>query len=263
MSSQYKHDSTLPELSDIEATHFRSELMKISYVATKTRPDISYAVNILAQHQIDPRSTETKALARLQRYLLGTWDYGLHYTRINISLPKLCAQGIYKFESQHNPQGYADADWANDPERFSRSGTVIMFANAAISWSSTRQQAIAASSSEAELYALNELSREMKWIRNLMRGIGITTMLPLRLWQDNTATESIANNLLNNKRTKHIEVRERFVNLEVEQKNQEIQHLDTADMIADIFTKPLRQSLFYKHREALGLVSQSTLTIIE
>lgn len=264
MSSQYKHDETTPALSNADATNFRSALMKISYIATKTRPDISFAVNLLAQYQIDPRDSEMKALARLHRYLLGTWDYGLHYTRTNIPSPNIRRDGVYEFASnEYLPQGYADADWANDPSRYSRTGFVVMFANAAVSWQSTRQQIIACSSSEAELVALNELSREMKWMRNLMTGIGIHANGPLRLWQDNMSAESIANNLFNDKRTKHMDVREKFINLQIEQKQQEIKHIASEDMVADIFTKPLTPNLFTKHRAALGLVSQSSLTVVE
>lgn len=263
MSSQYTHDKDSPLLNDIEATRYRSELMKISYVATKTRPDISYAVNILAQHLVDPHTTEAKALARLQRYLLGTWDYGLHYTRSGIQSPSALPNGVYEFASKHNPQGYSDADWAGEVKRFSRTGYVIMFANAAVSWQSIRQQAIASSSTEAELYALNELSREMKWMKNLMHGLGLFTKSPLRLWSDNQSTISIANNLFNNKKTKHIEVRERFVNLQIEQKEQEVQYIHTDSQTADIFTKALMKNKFTTHRAALGLVSQSVLTVIE
>jgi histone deacetylase 1/2 len=265
ISSHYEHDKSLPLLDNKDATTFRSELMKLSYLATKTRPDLSYAVNILAQHQVEPRVCEQKALARLHRYLLGTWDYGLHYTRNNIITPIIHPDGVYEFASnEHIPMGYADADWANDPSRYSRTGYVVMFANAAICWQSTKQQALTCSSTEAELYALNELSREMKWMKNLMANVGIIAKTkPMILWQDNTSTQSIANDLLNDHRTKHMDVREKFVTLQIEQKQQELRNIDSQDQIADIFTKPLSFTPFQKHTLALGLTRQSDLTLVD
>jgi hypothetical protein len=170
-------------------------------------------------------------------------------------------EGVVNYEQQFLPQGYADADFANDPSRFSRSGLVVMFANAAISWQSTRQQMITCSSSEAELVALNELAKEMAWIRQMMNGFGIKYKTPLRIWQDNMSTEAIAKDITNTKRTKHLDNRAKFINKCVERKWFDIKHIDTAQMVADIFTKPLGPQSFINHRNSLGLVSQSTLEL--
>jgi hypothetical protein len=136
-----------------------------------------------------------------------------------------------------------------------------MFANAAISWQSTRQQIITLSSTEAELVALNELTREMAWISIMMESIGLKSRTPLIVHQDNMSTEAIANDLSNTRRTKHLDVRQKYVTQCIERKLVEIRHCPTTDMIADIFTKPLESKSFERQRNALGLVSLSTLRV--
>jgi KUP system potassium uptake protein len=138
-----------------------------------------------------------------------------------------------------------------------------MFANAAINWASVRQQLITLSSLEAELVALNEMTREMAWVRNMLKSVGIHTQKPLLMHQDNESTKYIAEDITNDRRTKHLDVREKYVNLCVEKKMFDIKWVPTESMVADIFTKPLAPTTFLNHRDSLGLVSQATLTFTD
>eukprot|EP00253_Pinus_taeda_P011943 PITA_11943 len=61
-----------------------------------TRPDICYAVNTLSQFMVEPKWTHWVVAKQILRYLQGTIDYGLLYTKgKDISL-----------------SGFTDADWA-------------------------------------------------------------------------------------------------------------------------------------------------------
>jgi hypothetical protein len=49
------------------------------YLATATRPDIAYAVGVLARFNSNPGVVHWKAVKHLFRYLKGTLDYKLTY----------------------------------------------------------------------------------------------------------------------------------------------------------------------------------------
>jgi hypothetical protein len=49
------------------------------YLASATRPDISFAVCKLSQFVSNPRDDHWRALERVMRYLKGTMSYGIRY----------------------------------------------------------------------------------------------------------------------------------------------------------------------------------------
>jgi hypothetical protein len=52
----------------------------LKYLASATRPDISFAVSKLSQFVSNPGDDHWNALGRVMCYLKGTMDYGIHYT---------------------------------------------------------------------------------------------------------------------------------------------------------------------------------------
>jgi hypothetical protein len=53
----------------------------LMYLASATRPDISFAVSKLCRFISNPGSDHWHALDRVMRYLIGTMSYGIHYFR--------------------------------------------------------------------------------------------------------------------------------------------------------------------------------------
>lgn len=53
----------------------------LMYAQTCTRPDISFAVGMLGRYQSNPGMDHSKAAKKVLRYLQGTKDYMLTYTR--------------------------------------------------------------------------------------------------------------------------------------------------------------------------------------
>jgi hypothetical protein len=64
----------------VDATLYRQIIGSLMYL-TNTRPDICFAVNTLSQYLVDPRRVHLVAANHVMRYLKGTLDYGLCYTR--------------------------------------------------------------------------------------------------------------------------------------------------------------------------------------
>jgi hypothetical protein len=66
---------TLSEL--VDATLFRQIIGLVMYL-TNTRLDICFA---LSQYPVEPRHVHIVAAKHMMRYLKGTFDFGLYYTR--------------------------------------------------------------------------------------------------------------------------------------------------------------------------------------
>ena len=126
------------------------------YLSTYTRPDISFDVSILARHNQRPSVRHWHGVKHLLRYLRGTEDLGLLYTK----------------GGQENVVGYADAEFRSD-ETSGKSQTGYMFLknNAPITWKSIKQMVTATSTNHSELIAFHEATREAVWIHNLDKTI--------------------------------------------------------------------------------------------
>ncbi|KAJ4702464.1 Retrovirus-related Pol polyprotein from transposon TNT 1-94 [Melia azedarach] len=152
-------------------TEYRQVLGSLHYLSL-SRPDVSYAVNRLAQFMHRPTSIHWLAVKRVLRYLKGTSHYGV-------------------FISTASPitlHAFADADWAGDPDtRHSTSAYVVFLGSNPISWSSKKQYTIARSSTEAEYHAIAAATAKVNWLTNLIRELAIqlpasptmTTLEPL------------------------------------------------------------------------------------
>uniref|UniRef100_A0A2N9HB99 Integrase catalytic domain-containing protein n=1 Tax=Fagus sylvatica TaxID=28930 RepID=A0A2N9HB99_FAGSY len=91
---------------------------------TVTRPDISYAVHIVIQFMVAPRSLHYAVVLRILWYLKGTLFHGLHFSS----------------QSSLTLQAYSDADWAGDPtDRRSTTGYCFLLGDSLISWRSKKQ----------------------------------------------------------------------------------------------------------------------------
>ena len=89
----------------------------LMYLASATRPNISFAVCKLSRFVSNPRDDHWRALERVMRYLNGTMSYGIRYT------------GYLKVL-----EGYCDANWISDAdELYATSGYVFSLGGGAVS----------------------------------------------------------------------------------------------------------------------------------
>ena len=96
-----------------------------------------------------------------------------------------------------------------------------------------------------------DAAKEAVWMKNLIEEILQVKQEPVSILQDNQGTIFISNNSINNRRTKHIDVRYHFVREQIQGKMIAIQYCETSLMTADILTKPLGKNIFQFHRNAL------------
>ena len=147
------------------------------YVANCTRPDITFAVNLLARHSVAPTKRHWTGVKNIFRYLQGTIDLGL----------------FNQFDQDKSIIGYTDAGYLSDPHNArSQTGFVFLHGGTAISWKSSKQTLVATSTNHSEIIVLYEASCECVWLRRMINhiqhscDIGSITK-PTIIYEDNSA----------------------------------------------------------------------------
>ncbi|KAH9704206.1 retrovirus-related pol polyprotein from transposon RE2 [Citrus sinensis] len=154
----------------VDASRYRSLIGGMQYLSL-TRPDVSYAINKLAQYMHSPRQTHWTAAKRLLRYLKHTVTYGLCLHR----------------HRQLTLTAYYDSDWAgNRDDCTSISAYIIFLGGNPISWCSKKQRTVARSSTEAEYRSVASAVAELTCITNLLSELRLQLPLPPCLLCDNT-----------------------------------------------------------------------------
>ena len=140
---QFRPKDEDEELLGTEVPHL-SAIGALMYVANCTRPDIAFAVNLLARHSVAPTKCHWTGVKNIFRYIQGAIDLGL----------------FYQFDQDKSIIGYTDAGYLSDPHNArSQTGFVFLHGGTAISWKSSKQTLIVASTNHSEIIALYEASR--------------------------------------------------------------------------------------------------------
>jgi hypothetical protein len=236
----------------VQKWSYRSAVGSLSYLQANVRPDITMAVQQCARFCNDPHQQHEEAVKRICRYLLRTKDKGL----------------IMKPDPSRGLECFVDADWAGSWQprsshdslfAHSRTGYVIMYAACPIVWGSKMQSLIALSTTEAEYIALSSSLREVIAIVNLLKELKSrnfdfpfpTPTVKCRVFEDNMSCIEIATNHRTRPRTKHLSVRLHHFRSHILDKTISVEHINTKEQIADMFTKPLGRDQFSKLREKL------------
>jgi hypothetical protein len=161
------------------------------YLASATRPDISYAVCRLSRYTSNPGSDHWIVLERVLKYLKGTKDLGIYYS----GHPAVTG-------------GYSDANWISDSDDMkATSGYVFTLAGGAVTWRSFKQTILTRSTAETELVALDSAVVEAEWIQNLLSDLPIVDkpVPPILTYCDNqTILVKVKSRKDNMKSSKHI-----------------------------------------------------------
>ena len=218
---------------------YQSAVGKLLYLSTRTRPDITFAVCNVARYCSKPNQQHWNAVKRILRYLRGTFDFGIVYSKSKI---KTC-------------EGFSDADWAGDcNDRKSTSGFCFKLNGGLVSWRSNKQSCVALSTAEAEYIALAAASQEAIWLKQLLINLNHDDNAPMTINEDNQASICFAKNITNHSRTKHIDIKFHFIRDQVTNNNILLKYCPSEMMLADVFTKGLSVDKFIKLRNLIGVV---------
>ena len=119
LSTKLNVDSSRVEVSP---TLYRSIIGSLLYLIAN-RPDIAFSVGVCARYQVAPKESYLTAMKRIIRYINGTPNYGLWYSK----------------DSNACLASYSDAYWAGRvDDRKSTSGGCFYLDNNLVSWMSNK-----------------------------------------------------------------------------------------------------------------------------
>ncbi|KAD3336516.1 hypothetical protein E3N88_32035 [Mikania micrantha] len=146
-----------------DSNQYRRLVGRLLYLQA-TRPDITYAVNVLSQFVVDPRQNHLNAAHRVLRYLKASPSQG-------ILLPQ---------DGGHNLATYCDSDRLGCPfTKRSRTGYLLLFGGAPVSWKTKKQSVVSRSSAEAEYRSMASTVSVVLWMRWLLRELDIPVEVQL------------------------------------------------------------------------------------
>ncbi|GJX37547.1 retrovirus-related pol polyprotein from transposon TNT 1-94 [Tanacetum coccineum] len=144
MVEQSKLDEDL-QGKPVNATLYRGMIGFLMYL-TFIRPDLIYTVCLCARYQAMPTKKHLNAVKRIFRYLKGTINMGLWYSK----------------DTSMSLIAYADADHAGcQVTRRSTSGSAQFLGDKLVSWSLKKKKCTAISSTKAKYIALSGCSKHI------------------------------------------------------------------------------------------------------
>jgi hypothetical protein len=178
------------------------------------------------------------------------------YQRSKLPLTLFTNNPNYLIEPEFMPVSYADASYAEEVGRKSRSGYLMLLCGGVVTWYSKKQSVVAQSSTEAEYYSLSEIVRETIWLKQFLAELNIMLKESITVMQDNQSTIAIALNPIQHQRVKHMDVRVHYLRDHLDRGDIKLVYCPTKLMIADILTKPLSP---VQHNELTSLMGVRSL----
>jgi hypothetical protein len=124
------HEIMSPTDRDSLHLHYQSLVGSLNWLAHTTRPDLSTAVSLLAQHQSQPSSGHLTAARYVVRYLANTKNLGIYFT----STKRSNLESFLHFPLPTHVLSMADANWG--PQEASQSTSIMelpLFASCSMS----------------------------------------------------------------------------------------------------------------------------------
>jgi Reverse transcriptase (RNA-dependent DNA polymerase). len=242
---------TAQQRMDIEMK-LQAILGSLNWLSTQTRPDIATITNLIAQYQSDPSPGHLEAAKYVLRYLKGTADLGISFT----SKPQSSLESFVKFPIDPTTVlPFSDANWgpqdASVPKATDPPQEIDLFKSRSISgfllwlggplhWVSKRQSITARSSTEAEIYAVDECTKCLQHVSNILSDLHLLHLFthnePIPIRNDNEAAVKWSHNMTT-RGLRHIQMRENAVREQVQQGFITVEHIGGKHNLADPFTK--------------------------
>jgi hypothetical protein len=167
----------------------------ILWAAMVSRPDVMFAVRVLAQFTQNLMEIHWRALKHIIRYL---------YMMKELLL-------TFGGQSEAKLIEYCNADWGGQPHRHSISGYSFHMGIGAIMWSSKKQYIIALSSTEAEYIALTHAAKEALWLKTFIAEIHADDVKPIKINCNNQESITLSKDNKFHGRTKHVDIQYHFI----------------------------------------------------
>ncbi|CAB1184505.1 unnamed protein product [Spirodela intermedia] len=201
------------DFDQVEKSSYRWLIKRLIYL-NHTRPDITFAVNVLSQYTNDPREIHLQAAYRVLKYLKTTTGQGI----------------LFKKGGNQSVEIYTNPDYAGSViDHRSTSGYCTFVCGNLVTWRSKKKQVVAQSGAEAKFRALAQGIREDLWIRGLLDELRVNQSNHMKLFY------------------RH------FIKEKVETRDVDLIYVGTSEHVAGIFTKGLTRPVFQRLVSKLGM----------
>ena len=232
--------ATAEDREKMNSIPYASAIGSIMYAMLCTRPDVCHAVSLTSRYQSDPGVEHWTAVKNILKYLKRTKEMFL----------------VYGGDEQLVVKGYVDASFDTDPDDSkSQSGYVFILNGGAVSWRSSKQSVVAASTTEAEYVAASEAAQEGVWMKEFISELGVvpSALDPMDIYCDNTGAIANAKEPRSHKNSKHIKRRFHTIREYVKDGDIKICKVHTNLNVADPLTKPLPRAKHDQNQDSMGV----------
>nr|GEU93182.1 uncharacterized mitochondrial protein AtMg00810-like [Tanacetum cinerariifolium] len=163
----------------VDVTKYRTMIGALMYLMS-SRPDIVHATCLCGRYQAKPTEKHLKEVKMIFRYLWGTVNTGLWYTK----------------DSCFEVTGFSDVDYAGCKDTFkSTSGGAQFLGEKLVSWSSKKQDCTALLTAEAEYVSLSACCAQVLWMRTHLTDYGFN-FKKIPIYCDSKSAIAISCNLV-------------------------------------------------------------------
>ena len=214
----------------------------LMYLSVSTRPDISFAVNLLSRYNNDPCERHWSACKRILRYLQHTKDLGIYYCKDRMSNNMLRLRIM---------TDAAESDLVNSKHQ---TGVLGFVENNLYYFQSTKQDRPQKAITDAEQVAGMDGMYEALSARDFLDDLGLDYEKPVRLLTDSA---TVIDRVINGRKTrenKHLLKRFNVMSFENNvEKSIKLEHVAGVENTSDMMTKPLEFVSFVYHRRNLNM----------
>ncbi|KAK7575583.1 hypothetical protein V9T40_011869 [Parthenolecanium corni] len=209
---------------------YREAVGSLLYLTGATRPDISYAVNMISRNQENPTADDWAEVKRILRYLRGTLDKGL----------------TFKGETEELT-AYSDASFKDCiVTGRSTAGFVIRMFGDTVHWRCMKQKVVATSTCDAEYIAMGDTAKAVLAVQYIIERV-LQRDICCNLNCDNrSALDCIDTS--GGPKLMHLSLKQHFIRSIRETGQIETSWVPSDEQWADIMTKPLALGDFEKLR---------------
>ena len=225
--------------SKASAHAYQKKTGSILFAAITTRPDVAFAASRLARFNQNPGDSHHKAADQVIQYLYATKGQALRYGDDTGARSFICA---------------SDASFAdNTLDRKSSQGYIMLLFGGPIAWKANKQDTVTTSSTEAELLALSQTTKEAIFISRLLKALMLKLNEPLVIECDNSQTLRLVTeeSMKLSTKLRHVDIHNHWLRQEHAEQRVLFQWTPTRDMIADGLTKALPRQ---RHEEFIKLI---------
>jgi len=223
------NDSDQDQSPPADKKKYATLLGMLIYVL-RTRPDVAYSVNRLATRSSAPTLKDYECLRQVANYLYTTSHLELVYNSQDPSQRKTVGKLI----------ACSDAAFLTHADSKSHSG--INFAlgeNTGVFHArSQKQKMVTLSSTEAEVYAAIECTKDIVHFREILKELGFEQLQPTTLYMDNKSAITLGQDMTcEHKKARHYMARLQYLIEKVQQQVVKLEHLDGTRLPADVLSK--------------------------